>query len=157
MKLEQKILISFTLLTIFVLSTIAVLATDDSTPAATLNLTDKLKNVGLNAGFQQTDDKANLPEMIGSIIQGFLTLLGVIFMAYIIYGGYVWLTARGNEENISKAKAIIRGSITGIIIVLAAYAITAFVVGRLIKSTGYQSPPDSAGQGGQPYDPGPSD
>ena len=65
-------------------------------------------------------------------------------MAYLIYGGYLWMTARGNEETLEKAKKIIRGSIIGIIIVFSAYAITYFVISRLEQATGYnetQYPP----------------
>jgi len=58
-------------------------------------------------------------------------------MAYIVYAGYLWIIARGEEEKISKAKAIIRGSIIGLIVVLGAYAITAFVVSRFTTSAGY--------------------
>ena len=125
MKKQTKIIfISFISLVIFVLGITSILAAED------LNLTGKLTNVGTAAGFKA--EKPELATTLGSIIRGFLTLLGVIFMAYIIYGGYQWMTARGNEEQLTKAKAVIRGSIIGLIIVLAAYVITAFVVKSFI-------------------------
>lgn len=101
-----------------------------------LDLTNKLTGVGTNAGFSQT--APSLATTIGQVIKGLLSLLGVIFMGYIIYAGYIWMIARGREEEITKAKAILRGSIIGLIIVLAAYAITAFVVNQVTTATGYE-------------------
>ena len=103
------------------------------------SLTDKLKNVGGNAGYSAEVNESALPNTVGAIIKGLLSLLGIVFMAYIIYAGYLWMTARGNEEQLSKAKAIIRGSIIGIIIVLGAYAITQFVLTSLTTATGYSA------------------
>ena len=105
-------------------------------PAKAINLTTKLTAVGTNAGFQNASSNL-LAQQTGQVINAVLSLLGVIFMAYVIYGGYLWIIARGNDEQITKAKAILRGSIIGLAIVLAAYAITAFVVSRLISATGY--------------------
>lgn len=105
------------------------------TTQAALDLTSKLTGAATNAGFSSATP--SLTATIGTIIKGLLSLLGVIFMAYIIYAGYTWMIARGKEEDITKAKAIIRGSIIGLIVVLAAYALTAFVITRIITATGY--------------------
>lgn len=101
---------------------------------------DRLKNVGKQAGFEQAK---GLPETVGGIIRTFLTILGVIFMIYIVHAGYLWMIARGEEEKIIKAKAIIRGSIVGLLIILAAYAITAFVVNRFTVAIGYNPPAET--------------
>ena len=95
----------------------------------------RLEGIGAAAGFPQ--GSPTVAETIGCIIKTFISILGVIFMAYIVYAGYLWIIARGEEEKISKAKAIIRGSIIGLIVVLGAYAITAFVVSRFTTSAGY--------------------
>ena len=68
-----------------------------------------------------------LPETIGKIISIALSFIGVIFLALLIYGGYTWMIARGNEQAVEKAKSIIINAIIGLVIVVAAYAITAFV------------------------------
>ena len=103
-----------------------------------VEITKKLTTVAGGAGFQGSTP--NIATTIGIILKGFLSLLGIIFMGYVIYAGQLWMTARGNEEQITKAKAIIRGSIIGIIIIFSAYAITDFVVGRAIKATNYSAP-----------------
>lgn len=70
-------------------------------------------------------------DIVSQIIQLALTLLGVIFLILMIYGGYLWMTARGNEEQTTKAKNAIVAAIIGIVIVLSAYAISYFVVKKL--------------------------
>ena len=42
------------------------------------------------------------------------------------------MTARGNEERVTKAREIIWGAIIGIAVTVAAYAIT-LVVGKILK------------------------
>lgn len=101
-----------------------------------LDFTNKLANVGTAAGFGSATQNT-LPKAAGIIINTFLSILGLIFMGYLIYAGYLWLTAAGKEESLTKAKAIIRGSIIGLIIVLGAYSITTFVLDQVIKATGY--------------------
>jgi len=77
-----------------------------------------------------TIDKT-LEQVVGGIIQVALTLLGVIFLILTVYGGYKWMMARGDEKEVTAAKDIITRAVIGLIIVMAAYAITVFVVGRL--------------------------
>ncbi|MBN2854300.1 hypothetical protein JXK06_02065 [Patescibacteria group bacterium] len=65
------------------------------------------------------------------IMQGIglvLTFVGVVFLILIIVSGFKWMTARGNESEVEKAKKILIQSIIGILIVLAAYAISYFLV-----------------------------
>lgn len=67
----------------------------------------------------------------GLIIGSILSFIGVIFMILVIYGGFLWMTARGNEQQVEKAKTLIIQSVIGLIIVLSAYAITSLVGGIL--------------------------
>jgi hypothetical protein len=48
-----------------------------------------------------------------------------------IYGGYLWMLDRGNEKQVEKAKNLIQAAIIGLAIVVAAYAISIFVVSLL--------------------------
>ena len=69
----------------------------------------------------------------GGIIKIFLSLLGVIFIALMLYGGYLWMTARGNQEQVTKAKELITSAVIGLVIVVAAYAITYFALYMIAK------------------------
>lgn len=81
----------------------------------------------------------SLPQIIGGIINVFLGFLGVIFLILVIYSGFLWMTAGGNDDKVNQAKqTLIRGTV-GLVIVLGAYAITSFIVNALLGATGGSS------------------
>lgn len=75
--------------------------------------------------------KSEVEPIIGTVIQTALSLLGIIFVILMIYGGYLWMTAKGNEEQVTKAKNVIIAAITGLVIVISAYAISYFVISKI--------------------------
>lgn len=77
----------------------------------------------------------DLPTIIGTFIKAALSFVGVIFLILVIYGGFLWMTAAGNEQNVTKAKGIITSAIIGMVIIAAGYAITDFVLTNLIYAT----------------------
>lgn len=90
------------------------------------NLGSAGKNLTDVAGRAGTTE-SSLSNVVGTIINAALTLVGIIFLVLMVYAGYLWMTARGESDQVDKAKKIIIGTIIGLIIVLSAYAITAFV------------------------------
>jgi len=74
---------------------------------------------------------ATFGSIIGQILTMALGLLGVIFLILAIYGGYNWMMARGNEEMVENAKKTLTNAILGLIIVLAAFVISRFIIGSL--------------------------
>ncbi|OGY51855.1 MAG: hypothetical protein A2951_01270 [Candidatus Buchananbacteria bacterium RIFCSPLOWO2_01_FULL_56_15] len=72
----------------------------------------------------------------GNVIQSFLSVFGILFLGLMVYGGYKWMIAQGREEELKKAKDIIRSSIIGLAIALSAYAISLFVVARFYQAAG---------------------
>ncbi|MCF7820684.1 MAG: pilin [Candidatus Pacebacteria bacterium] len=84
------------------------------------------------SGYQKD---ANDPEVIiSTILYTLFGFLGVLFIALIIYGGIQWMTASGNDEQVTKAKKVLKSAIIGLVIVLAAYGITWFIFNFLISS-----------------------
>ena len=57
-------------------------------------------------------------------VLGFFGLTAVIM---IIYGGFTYLTAGGNEEKVESAKDTLRRAVVGMVIVMLSYAIVTFV------------------------------
>jgi len=55
----------------------------------------------------------------------------------IIYGGFLYVSAAGNDEKIGKAKKIIMYAIVGIIVILLSFAIVNTV---LVAGTGAAAP-----------------
>jgi len=73
---------------------------------------------------------------IEEIIQVLLGFLGIIAVLVILWGGFIWMTAMGDEGKVEKAKKMIIAGIIGIIIILAAFAIAQFVIERIGEATG---------------------
>ena len=57
-----------------------------------------------------------------------MTFLGLIAVIVMLYGGFRWMTAGGNEDRVSKAKQTIIAGAIGLAVVMASYAIVQFVV-----------------------------
>ena len=93
-------------------------------------------NLGLNEFGSQTQlGTKPLTETIASIINVAMGLLGMVVVILILAGGFMWMTAAGSEEKITKAKSLIFGGIIGLAIILSAYAVAQFVVGSLLSAT----------------------
>ena len=77
-----------------------------------------------------TDPKDNIRRVI-NITLGFL---GIVVVIMIIYGGFLWLTAAGNEEKITKGKHTLMWAAIGAIVISIAWTIASYVlqVGKTI-------------------------
>ena len=92
---------------------------------------DKLKNLGNKIfGTKESD----IAIVIGRVIQIILGLVGILFTILIIYGGFLYMTAAGNQEQVGKARTLIKDAAIGIAIVITAFGITNFVVFGLLES-----------------------
>jgi len=96
----------------------------------------KAANAGLNQAFDIAKNTAggsyntdlSFTATLGSIVSLVLSIIGIIFIIFIIYAGYLWMTAFGNDTKLEKSKEILKQSIIGLIVVIAAYAISYFIV-----------------------------
>lgn len=94
---------------------------------------DALKTVGEDGGYVKSTTQYTFSQILGTAINSFLSLLGVIFIILMILGGYHWMTASGDEQKITKAKDTIRTAIIGLIIIVGSYAIWNVIWYNLIK------------------------
>lgn len=74
--------------------------------------------------------------IIAGIINLFLSVVGVIAVCLIMYGGYLYLVSLGNEEKIKKAKRLLTNSAIGLLIIFTAYALAQFIVLAISRATG---------------------
>jgi len=93
--------------------------------------------------------ETNLPVLIGNIIGSLMAIVGALLFVYLLYGGFTYMTAGGDETKVKNAVAIIRNTVIGIVIIVLAYAISNFVVGTLSNAT------KAAPQGAAPAAPTP--
>jgi cytochrome bd-type quinol oxidase subunit 2 len=94
-----------------------------------------LNTAGSKAGYSDTLKALNPENLSSQIINIVLSILGLIFIGLIIYGGLTWMLAEGNEQKLEKAKQIILASIIGLIVVLAAYAASYFIISYFSAKT----------------------
>ena len=78
----------------------------------------------------------NLTVFLLAILRVFFGLLGLIAVALLIYGGFIWMTAGGDPGKVDKAKQIIYNTIIGLIIIFSAFAISSFLMAWLTGLTG---------------------
>jgi len=55
---------------------------------------------------------------------------GVLAVVVIIYGAYIYVTSDGNASNVKRGKDAILGAAIGIIVIIMAFVITQFIVGK---------------------------
>jgi len=91
-----------------------------------------IENVGGSLGLTSTDLKG----VVLNVIRWVLGILTLVAVSFIIYGGFLWLTAAGNEQRIEKAKRVILNAVVGLVIVLIAWAIVFFVARTILNTTG---------------------
>jgi len=77
-----------------------------------------------------------IESLAGNLISAALGIVGVLLLGLFIYAGFKWMTAGGDATKIKEATALIRNAIIGLVIIVAAYALTSFVVQSLGNATG---------------------
>ncbi|EKD43252.1 MAG: hypothetical protein ACD_72C00390G0003 [uncultured bacterium] len=77
--------------------------------------------------------------IVVNIIRVALGFTGMLALCLVIYAGYLWMTAGGNEEDVGKAKTLLRQSVIGLAIILTSYSLTtaaiSLVLGRPLNYT----------------------
>lgn len=92
---------------------------------------NSLKTIQEESGLGEQD----LQVTIGSLIRTILGFLGILAILLILWAGFLWMTASGNEDQVGKAKGILISALIGLIIILSAYAITTFVLKEIGSAT----------------------
>lgn len=92
-----------------------------------INGDNSAENIGLG--------NRDLKDTVSQIIRIILSFLGILAVIIILWGGFVWMTALGDEGKVETAKKLIVAGIIGIVIILSAYAIATFVINNINNAT----------------------
>ncbi len=125
MRIRRMVAFVFLAASIFFGHGIIVQAQDD------FGVTEVGENINIPAS-----PNADLRVLIVRIINFFLGFLGLVAVCIVLYAGFLWMTSRGNEEQVATAKKMLINGVIGLIIVMSAFAITSFILRAL---TGTQS------------------
>jgi len=117
MKLNKLNLIIFISLLIFSFGALANLSL--AGPAETV--IDGFSKTGNAAGFpiDTNQPKQNFVSAWGTYVANFAAIMSALFLLLIIYAGWLWMSARGNEDQVANAKKIIIGAIIGLAIIIS--------------------------------------
>ena len=80
-------------------------------------------------------DTNSLAYIVANFLKFFFATLGVIFLVIVIYAGFKWMTAGGNEEQVTSARKLLINAAIGLAIIVLAYSITHFVSSAISYST----------------------
>lgn len=66
-----------------------------------------------------------------------LSIIGVVALLFIVYGGFLILTSQGNQDQVKKGKAYITYSIIGVVLAIGGYMIYQILAIDVIKIPGF--------------------
>jgi len=84
---------------------------------------------GVNADTALCKDRADdkLPEIIKTIVDVLLYILGIVSVFVIIIAGISYTVSGGDQNQVTKAKNTLMYAVVGLVVALLAYAIVNFV------------------------------
>lgn len=113
------------------------------------------QNIAVESGLSSGD----IVIIVARIIRAFFGLLGILAVGLVLYAGFLWMTAGGEEEKVVKAKKILMQAVIGLAIILSAFAIVSFIINALVsgingsnnssKGAGTYGPPPGFQGGGE--------
>lgn len=85
---------------------------------------------GLNRQF------VDLGSMLTPLLEVALYAAAFLAFGYLVWGAFDYINARGNKENLAKARARITWAIAGLMVVITAYLIATFAAEIFPPTTG---------------------
>lgn len=96
---------------------------------------------------------ADIKSCLENVVRYVLGLAGVLALAAIVYGGFLYISAAGNQERVESGKNAVTYSIIGLVIIGFAYAIVSFVFQVLGGGSGGGGTTVGPGGGGSSFGP----
>jgi len=125
-KVAVLVILMMTIVPVFVLTLNA-----NASTANDLLWGSQMGNIDSNIGLGNEDPRT----MAASVVRILLGFLGIIAVLIILLGGFKWMTAGGNEDQIGEAKKLLAAGVIGLIIILMAFGLAQFVINALYTAT----------------------
>ncbi|MFH0857701.1 MAG: pilin [Candidatus Magasanikbacteria bacterium] len=74
----------------------------------------------------------SIQQLMGLIVNRFMGVLGSITLVVFVYGGFMFLTAAGNDEKVKKGTNAMLYAAIGLFIIFGAYVILNMVLGQVL-------------------------
>ena len=132
-KYFKKIIILDTIFCLLVLSFVLVGSVNATEQTSTTDSPMKYEHLGnpLTGGEQES---IGVTGLAGRVAKAAIGVVGTAVFIMVVYGGFLWMFASGNEEKVGKAKKILLWAILGLVVVLSAYAITSFTIENIERA-----------------------
>ncbi|PIS04870.1 MAG: hypothetical protein COT81_04415 [Candidatus Buchananbacteria bacterium CG10_big_fil_rev_8_21_14_0_10_42_9] len=123
---QTKILLALILILPTLLISMQTLAVDNNL------ILNSLENTRSGAEIKQITNKDNpalsVAKFLSDWANGLIAIMALLFTVIIIYGGWLWMTAQGNEEQVTHAKNLIITAFIGFIVIFSARLIATLVI-----------------------------
>lgn len=129
-------LLKATILSVYIWISIPVLAFAQQRSQTTTNILNNLGKTAKNP-FGAEDSgvsSVSVTSLIGNLVQVVLGFTGTVTFLVFLYGGFLWLSARGNDDQVATAKKYITNGLIGTILVIAAFSISIFLTSTVFKA-----------------------
>ncbi len=90
---------------------------------------DEIVNKALPSNIQDKTPAQGLAFYIGILWRSVVTLGGVAFLIFLIWGGIEWLTAGGDKGRVETGQKMISNAVIGLAVLIGSYAIAYFIQG----------------------------
>lgn len=80
----------------------------------------------------------DMVQVVLNVFQLILGVLGSLSLLFCVYGGFIWLLSRGNQQMIEQGKNILLGAAIGLTLVLCSWVIINFVIAALTGQTAFK-------------------
>ncbi len=127
----KKIIATILSLTTMFALALAITVPLQANATSTIGVEDLGLKYGADTGLGSTDIRTT----IAKIIRVAMSLLGIVAVVIVLIGGFKWMTAGGNDDQVGEAKKWIFSGVIGLAIILSAYALASFVINQLVTAT----------------------
>lgn len=77
-----------------------------------------------------TDPVTDANALLTNVLNTSYFWAGIVCVVIIVIAGFFYVTSNGNATNVKKAKDAILGAVIGLVVIILAFTITQFIVGR---------------------------
>ncbi len=68
-----------------------------------------------------------VPELIANVVKTAVGIVGAVALLVFIYGGFIWLTSRGESGKVSAGKEAMKWAAVGLAVIFTSYGLVRFV------------------------------